>query len=69
MDVSIIDHHTSLRTKPHTHTWSTGRRGPATEGMGGLQLEGCLQVGAQLLCFHPWVPLLLLKELKQLFLR
>lgn len=46
MDVSITDHHTSLRTKPHTHTWSTGRRGPATEGPGGLRLEGCLQVGA-----------------------
>lgn len=39
------------------------------EGPGGLRLEGCLQDGAQLLCFHPWVPLLLLKEIKQLSLR
>lgn len=68
MDVSITDHHASLQTKPHMHTRSTGRRGPATEGPGGPRLEGCLQDGAQLLCFHPWVPLLLLK-IKQLFLR
>lgn len=39
------------------------------EGPGGPRLEGCLQDRAQLLCFHPWVPLLLLKEIKQLFLR